>query len=377
MSRAETRLRLVLRAALRAPLRRPRRVADPRTIFIAHHLLLGDTLMLAPLFAALRGCYPQARIVTACAPAYLTLFAGRPWGVEAVPYHPRQPASLRAVLAALRGEPLDLALLPGDNRHALLARACGARWIVGFCGDSPSWKNRLCDELLPWPDAPETVADLFARLAGASPAAYVNGQWPAPPQPPGLQLPSVPYAVLHLGAGNPLRLWMPERWAELAAALQARGITPVLSAGPGEEALVQAVDPVGQYAAYPGTLALAGLWHLVANARLLVCLDSGIAHLAKLTGTPTVCLFGQGNDQLFGAGTFFAQQPFFSLIERDIPCRDQQTLFGRELPWVRRCARRPDACSRAICMEALTVAQVVQACETRIAVDSNIQKAGG
>lgn len=363
MGRAETRLRLVWGTALRAPLRRAQRPEAPRTILIAHHLLLGDTLMLAALFAALRARYPAARMVTTCPPAIVPLFAGHPWGVEAVAYNPRQPETLKGVWAALRGTAVDLALLPGDNRHALLARACGARWIVGFAGDRPAWKNRLCDELLPWPDVPEVLSDLFVRLAGSEAPPYQPGQWPTPPTAKAPALPAAPYAVLHVGAGNPLRYWLPERWAALAGALAERGITPVWSAGPGEEALIRAIDPAALYPAFAGSLDLPALWHLLAGAALLVCPDSGVAHLAKLTATPTLCLFGQGNDHLFGAGRFFTAMPFVALIEREMSCRDQNILFGRELPWVRRCARRPDTCQRAICMEALGVDAALAACE--------------
>jgi ADP-heptose:LPS heptosyltransferase len=361
MGRANTRLRLVLGAAAAGLVRRSRKPTHPRTILVAHQLLLGDTLMLAGLFSALRTRYPEARIVTTCAPACVPLFAGRPWGVEAVGYDPRMAATLRHVRAKA-GKEVDLAVLPGDNRHALLAWACRARWVMGFVGDSPAWKNALCDELLPWPAEPAALVDMFAALAETEPAPYLKDEWIPPPPPAGFVAPAGLYAVLHLGAGNPLRRWAPEAWSALAARLAESGLDPVITAGPGEEALVRAIDPDGKYRSHPGDLPLTGMWHLLAGAALAVCPDSGVAHLAKLTATPAVCLFGQGSDVLFGPGRYFSQVPFISLIEQDMPCRDQRTLFGREIEWVRRCARRPGDCNDPVCMRALTVDKVFSAC---------------
>lgn len=362
-SRLAGRIQTLSRALAGAVGRRKVPPSLPATILVAHNLLLGDSLMLAGLFKALRQRWPQAHIIVTCAPAFLPLFAGRPWQVEAVAYDPRRPETLAGLFAACRGG-VDLALLPGDNRHALLARACGARWIRGLAGDAPRWKNALCDELLPWPSQAMTLTEIFALLAGEVVASeYAFGDWPAPPTDP--LHPALParYAVLHVGAGNPLRCWPVDNWRQVADALAAQGVTPVWSCGPGEHSLVEAADPAGRYPAeHAGRLNLAGMWHLLAGAALVVCLDSGIAHLAKLVGRPTMCIFGQGSAQLFGAGRFFARVPFVSLIETNIPCRDQQQLFGRSLRWVRRCARRPPECSDPLCIKAVTPEQVLRAC---------------
>ncbi|MCL2830459.1 MAG: heptosyltransferase [Betaproteobacteria bacterium] len=358
----------------------------PKRILIPHCLLLGDTLLLAPLLAALRLRYPEAQIDTTVAPAYLPLFNRSPYGVRALGYDPRRRETLAALChAADLGGGYDLAFIPGDNRYALLARALGARRIVAMDDrDSPNrgWKNYLCDAFVPWPQTPMALAEIFARLAdpvylpenAEAPApplpVYRIGDWPAPhcaaPTPPP---PATPYAVLHLGAGSPLRHWPVERWRELAARLAGLGLTPVLSTGPNEEALAARIDPEGSYPAYPGTLDLAQLWHLLANARLLVCPDTGIAHLAKLVGVPTLCLFAQVGPELLGAGHFWKEMPFVPLGPEDFPCRDQPFLFERTLPWLRRCERFPSQCPHpaALCMESIEAATVIAAAEKLLA----------
>jgi len=357
MSRLATRLHVLPRALLRGGAGRAR-PSEVRRILVVHHLLLGDTLMLTALLARLRRLYPRAAIDFTVAPAFLPLYAQRPYGVDALPFDPRQPGLTRALTC--RG-PYDLALVPGDNRFCLLARAAGARWIVALEGDAPGWKNRVADALPPWPRTPANLADIFASLAGAGDEAYDPANWPAPPCVP-FERPAAPYAVLHVGAGSVLRHWPAERWMALAQHLEARGLTPVWSAGPQEAQLVESIDPQRRYPSLAGRLDLAQLWHLLAGARLLVVPDTGIAHLAKLTATPTVCLYGPGSDVLFGAGRFWRNHRFAAAIVADFPCRDQKTLFKRELDWVRRCQRGTDRCAAPACMHALELDRVFAAC---------------
>jgi len=321
---------------------------------------MGDTLMLAALFAALRHRYPAATIYSTARPELVPLFSGRPYGVQALPFNERDPHALDGLAPAAR---CDLALIPGENRYALTARAIGARWIVAMAGARSAWKNRLADELVPVPQSPSGLADIFALLAGPpSGLRYRVGDWPAPAFAP-FSAPQKPYALLHIGARTPLRYWPLERWSELAEEIAKKGMRVVLSCGPAEKDLVGRFRPAAAYPAYPGTLDLAQLWQLVAGARLLVTLDTGVAHLAKLTGTRTVCLFGPGSAQLFGRGEFWRDAPFSEVTVADFPCRDQRTLFGREIVCVRRCQRSLAECPRPRCMEAIGVKDVLAVLE--------------
>ena len=358
--RGANRLRALAAAALRSIRRGQPRAepAKPAKILVLHELLLGDTLMLAPLLAALRARHTAAEIFLSVSPAYAPLFAGRPYGVRALPYSEREPDAL-ASLAQARD--CDLVILPGENRYAVLARALGAKWVVAFAGGKPAWKDRAVDQLVPMPATPTALADIFALLAGPpADLRYSAADWPAPSCAP-FDAPALPYAVLHVGAGSPLRLWEPHKWRALADALAASGLQVAWCGGPHESALVRAIDPGGLYPSYAGRLDLAQLWHLLAGARAAVTLDSGVAHLAKLTGTPAAVLFGPGSAVLFGKGRFWREHPMQAVAAADVPCRDQRHLFRRELDWVRRCNRGAAECPRARCMEAILPEQVLAA----------------
>src|SRR5262249_5497215 len=161
----------------------------------------------------------------------------------------------------------DLAVVPGANSHSWLALALGARWIVGHAGDRPAYKSWPVDELIPYPAAPASWGDLVAQLIEGPPAAPYNpSDWPAPDFPP-FDLPAGSYAVLHVGASTPLKLWDPVRWRELAARLAALGLRIAWSAGPGERHIVESIDAQGRYASYAGVLDLSQMWRLIAGAK--------------------------------------------------------------------------------------------------------------
>ena len=329
---------------------------EPRRVLIAHHLLLGDTLMLTALVAKLRANHPDADVAMTVPHAYAPLYATRPYGVRALAWDPRDlPSSLFAEA------PFDLAIVPGDNRYAWLAAAMRARWIVAFDGDTPARKSWPIDRLVPYPEAPGSWGDMVARLVDGPPAPqYAPTQWPAAPAG-AFEPPRGTFAVLHLGASTPLKHWTPQRWAAIAMRLAARGIEPVWSAGRGEEPLVAASDPDRRWRSYAGTLDLAQLRALLDRAALCVSPDTGIAHLARIAGTPSVTLYGPGSATVTGAGRFYAAIPWRAVTVDPFPCRDQRTLFRREIAWVRRCGRSPAECGHPRCMDAIDVEAVSSA----------------
>ena len=364
-SRGPMRAVVIALALARWPLRVRRRPAAPRRILVLHHLLLGDTLMLTPLLARLRARHPSAEIVMTVATSYAPLYAGRPYGVLAHPFDARDLATFWPLL---RGPRFDLVILPADNRWSWLARALGAAWIVGLAGDRPAHKNWPVDELRPYSERPtafgETAASLVDAQAGER---YAPAAWP-PPVAVGPARVGGDYAVLHVGASTPLKRWEPARWRAVADWLEARGILPVWTVGPGEAPLLDAIERTQAHPRFAGTLTLGQLWHLLAGARVLVAPDTGVAHLGRIVGVPTVALFGPGSAVICGAGDFFAGCPYRAVTVDPFPCRDQTIQFFRNVPWVRRCERMPGVppggCARALCMEAIGVTAVTSAIES-------------
>ena len=186
MSRFAVRVETALRAL--ASLAAPRRAPDAPVarVLVAHYLLLGDTILLAPLLKKLALRYPDAERVVLVRSAFAPLFEKRPYGAVALPFDRRDAASRRRIIDS---GPYDLAIVPDDNRYAWLARAAGARRVIGFAHDRPAWKNWMLDQAVPYPSEPEAWADLAGRcLAGdptmQPPPQFVRGEWPAPDATP-------------------------------------------------------------------------------------------------------------------------------------------------------------------------------------------------
>src|SRR5204863_9507090 len=109
--------------------------------------------------------------------------------------------------------------------------------------------------------------------------------------------------LLHPGASSRARQWPPERWAAVARAQRDAGRHVVVTGSVAERPL--GLD-VAREAGLDPTVVLAGrttllqLTALVAAASLVVCGDTGIAHLATALGTLSVILFGPTSPARWG-----------------------------------------------------------------------------
>ncbi|HLT84940.1 MAG TPA: glycosyltransferase family 9 protein [Phototrophicaceae bacterium] len=174
----------------------------------------------------------------------------------------------------------------GPQSHALLRATRPARLVAFACAEAPH--PAADDDVAPaFRDDEHEVARWCRLLAAAG----------GPCGPADLRLTVEPSddaagaVLLHPGAASGSRRWPAERWQELARRLSAAGHRVLVTGSAGEAELCAevAVD-VGESVA--GRHDVPGLAALVAGARLLVCGDTGVAHVGTAVGTPSVLLFG-------------------------------------------------------------------------------------
>jgi len=250
------------------------------TVLVLRALGLGDLLTAVPALRGLRRAYPEHRVVLA-APAPLGELAALTGAVdELLPTAGLVPlaAPPPEVAVNLHGRgPQSIAILRALRPDRLLTHAHPEHPEV----PGPPWRDDL-HEVRRW-----------CRLLGSAgigcDPADLGLHRPAEPSPaPGA-------IVVHPGAGFPARQWPATRYAAVAREL-ARGGRPVVVTGDaGERGLAERVAagaglPDG--AALAGRTTLGQLAALVAEADLVVCGDTGMAHLATAYGTPSVVLFG-------------------------------------------------------------------------------------
>jgi ADP-heptose:LPS heptosyltransferase len=227
-------------------------------VVLAYRALgLGDFLTGVPAYRALRRAFPEHRLVLA-APKVLEPLARLTRAIdEVVDTQPLGPAPEGAEVAVnLHGR--------GPQSHAVL-RAANPRRLIAF---GENWR----------PHEHEVVR--WCRLLEE------NGI-PADPDdldldPPPLPSPVPGATVIHPGAANPARRWPPERFQAVAHHCE----NVVITGSPGE-----AIDVPGA-TDLTGRTDLLMLASVVAHAGLVICGDTGVAHLATAFGTPSIVLFG-------------------------------------------------------------------------------------
>jgi ADP-heptose:LPS heptosyltransferase len=260
-----------------------------RRLLVYRALGLGDFLTAVPAYRALARAFPEHDLVLA-APEVLRPLAALTGAVDEL------LATAELATPAWRGDPPDVVVNlhgKGPESHRLLA-PLGSRRLVAFgCTaagvDGPAWR----------PDEHEVLR--WCRLLTESGV-------PADPGDLDLAQPSAPApvggaTVVHPGAADPARRWPPERFAALARVLEQDGHRVVVTGVAAERELAEAVAagaglPPDRVLA--GRVDLAGLAGVVADARLVVCGDTGVAHLATAYRTPSVLLFGPMAPALWG-----------------------------------------------------------------------------
>ena len=302
----------------------------PARILIVRLSALGDVLHALPVLSALRARFPDARIDWAVEDKAAALVEGRPDLTEALVF-PR-----KALNAAARGVPhpgdlwritrgyiqqmqertYDVALdLQGNLKSGAVTRMSGAALRFGLAGPDAREGNRWFTQrrAAPPPEAKHRVE------RGLAVASALVGE-PLPYVPPGfpvddatragvtaslaeLGLADRPFVVLHPGTSGfgAFKRWPPERFAALARMLADDGRGVLVSYGPGEAELAQAVVAASRGAATAfAPPSLHALAELIRRASLFVAADTGPLHLAALVETPLLGLFGPKDPAIYG-----------------------------------------------------------------------------
>ncbi|KAA9376900.1 glycosyltransferase family 9 protein [Microbispora cellulosiformans] len=249
---------------------------------------LGDLLASVPALRALRRAHPGHHFVLAT-PAYLGGLLPLIGGVDElidvsgpgpVPYaspdvavnlHGSGPESIQALRRTRPGRLLT-------HTHPAVPGSDGPAWNA-----ETHERERWCS-LLDWYGIAADPDDL--ALGDPGPGPLPGGE-----------------VVIHPGAAFPARQWPPDRFAQVAAELVREGHRVVVTGGVTEIALarhVAALAGLPEESVLAGRTNLPELAALTAHASLVVCGDTGMAHLATAVGTPSVILYGPIPPALWG-----------------------------------------------------------------------------
>jgi heptosyltransferase-1 len=213
-----------------------------------------------------------------------------------------------AARALLRGQRYTAILdCQGLLKSAYLARwAQGPRW--GF--DRNSAREPLAALLYTYSVAIERDQHAIARNRALGQAAC--GTDTRSPPSFGLTVPpltdrtlieatSTPYAVLLTNASRATKRWPDDRWQAVGRHLHDRGLRLLLFAGSAQEELDTRARAAGMAAAWVAPrCALDAVAAVLARARIVIGLDTGLSHLAAAVGAPTLGIFCDYDRRLVG-----------------------------------------------------------------------------
>jgi heptosyltransferase-1 len=346
-------------------------VTSPRVILIIRLSAMGDLVMASGFAKALRGQHPQAHLVWLVQDRFAEVAALIP-EVDAVMVWPRKAwqahlkardwgalwGAVRDFRRSLRSLQADWSIdLQGLLKSGLMGWWSGARvrWSLGGREGSRFLATAVLDRedgrAAHLADMGAEYRNLAVALGSPDPLrarptlalpddSLMRAQrWlreqtgVAEPAPTPDFLALVPFTT------RPQKHWLESHWTELIDQLrQAPGLRLIILGGPADRDLAQRLcegRPEMLHAA--GALSIADSMALLAKARGVIGVDTGLIHAAQALGRPTVVLFGS---------TIPYQKPLHP---------------GVEILWSARpcspCGRRPSCGGRFDCQRDLSPGQ--------------------
>jgi ADP-heptose:LPS heptosyltransferase len=288
---------------------------------------LGDVLMTTPAMRALRQTF-GCRLTLLTSPAGAALDGLLPEADEVLawraPWMKGTPAGDDlAFLDKLRG--FDAAAIFTVYSQSALPAAylCRLAGIPRRLAHSRENPYHLLTDWVPDPEPGSTVRhevrrqlDLVAAVGGRTDDERLSFRVPslARERVAALELPS-PLVVVHPGASAASRRYPPESYAR---ALELLGCEVVFTGDAAERDLVEGVRAIMgvRSRSLAGQLSLAELGALIEAADLVICNNTGPAHIAAAVGTPVVDLYALTNPQ------HTPWQVESRVLFHDVPCRN-------------------------------------------------------
>ncbi len=304
--------RRLLVALLSLPLkvrRRPVVLSDtPRILVVRIDERLGNLLMTLPLIDSLRARFPRAKIELLANVANASLLAGYAAVDRFLPFDKRALLAKSGPLLTpllLRRCRYELALDAGNPTdpsvtQSLLVRLANARHSVGYLhsGFGSFYSAVVEPAALPSHEVDMRLA-LLQPLPGVASVRLPRlpaDSWTTPPLAPH----AAPRVAINVGARLDDKRLDASTYARLAQMAAQVGYCPLLTYGPKEKQLAQAVaaqTPAAQLAPPSSLTELAALF---AHTRAVVTCDTGPMHLAVAVGAPTCGIFVSTDPARYG-----------------------------------------------------------------------------
>ncbi|HLK14092.1 MAG TPA: glycosyltransferase family 9 protein [Fimbriimonadaceae bacterium] len=261
---------------------------------------IGDCVMAAWAATAYRDKYPDGKLVWAVDPRCSAVVETDRL-VTSLAEFPRDkwksgrwsPSTWREQLqtyAGLRRHRFDWGVdLQGHSKTALALRIAKPMRRIAV-GATDLLARRMNPQLAPSPDGTHTVERNHTALG-----TFDEFELPERPMMPAVTGGrDAKLVTISTGAGSKQKMWLPERWSEVAAGLIAEGFRVTMLGGP-DDPRVEAPGVEDLVAKIP----LVETMGWVARSALHLSADTGTGHMAAAYGVPVVSVFGPSDDRRF------------------------------------------------------------------------------
>ncbi len=304
-------------------------------VLLSRMKFVGDVVLTTPLIRSIRNALPDAYIAYLGEKNAVSLLEGNPALDEIIPFDFGKPTILEQPRVAwtLRRRGFDLAIdLFGNPRSALLTYLSGAKTRVGPLRKGRGSLYTIQVEDDGTPKSAVAFHNQFLRAAGITPAsdkmeihlsdderreARIYLQWLDHEQSP-LDM-AKPLVGIHAGASWPAKIWLAERFAQLADSLKAKlGVEVILVAGPKDmEATQQVLSHAAGNIKVVSNLPLRQLAAIISQCSVFVANDAGPMHIAAALHVPTIGLFGPGEEKIWFP---YDKAAGHTALRKDVPC---------------------------------------------------------
>lgn len=317
---------------------------------------LGDIIHTVPVAAALRENLPAARIDWLIDDKFSEILGAIPVIDRRVAINLR---TLAGVVREIRAADYSCVVdVQGLYRSALIARATGARRIVGFSKDSLREKGaRVFYSETQDPGEARHRIHKNLSLLRAFGIEHATPRFPFITEKSDMLMrirdslgvaAHKGFAVLCPGSSWPHKRWPAQRFGRLAFYLRERhGLATAVLRGRNEEDLAQEVTGASSGAARiaPRT-SLRDVIAVMQEASIVISGDSGPMHIAAAVSTPVVALHGPTDPRQNGPWS-----PRDEVVSRFASCL---------------CQYRRQCTAQSMCMEAITEQEVFAAVDRRL-----------
>jgi len=299
-------------------------------ILVIAPLFLGDLAMCAPFLVSLRKAYPNKKLTLICRNGLddvCTLFP-----LDHVISETKYSITTRKKLDLINTKGWEKIFCVFSDAWLPFVHSLTHKEIISFS----TYKNRhkkFITQNIFYPNEVMNRENLTQQLLPKSKRLQSSCI------PIDIWTPKNAHLVIHLGARSSARRLSVNSLSILLKAirqsqLKNRKIFFTVNNGEGPP-LPCSLD---NYEDLRGRTSLSKLIEIMATSDAVIGVDTGVTHLSKMIGTPTLVFLGQSQSILYGEDDHFSRSVHISI--EDLNCRTKKTIHKVELDWVNTCSAK-------------------------------------